>query len=167
MVANGREFTGGLLTNLVECLGGGSCRVCGKTIEHGERARHRPWSVELAHEACGWFRPGEGEIPRDRFVGGSFRSFLEWRCTECGLDAAVLVMAQVPRDLRCSRCEVPKIEELAALREPVLVGKPQLRIPEGHVVRVLNLLNGWAHVTAGGLKWVMRAALLRRVLKAE
>lgn len=169
-----RTFTSPLLTTVSEGLGGSACRVCGEPIEHGEEIRSRAWGVERAHARCGWFREGEGLEPTERRTGGSFRTFLEWRCPECGLDACADSARYVPADRRCGRCALPRVGELAELREDVIVGKGPnaLRVPKGHRVRVEELRApdegeglGLACVSAGGARWIMKASLARRVLE--
>lgn len=170
---NDRRFESPLLTTVKEGLGSSSCRVCGEKIEHGEQVRSRAWGVDAAHERCGWFREGEGLEPTERRTGGSFRTFLEWRCAECGLDACADSARFVPADRRCWRCGQLRAGELAELREEwELRGSGgAVRIPAGFRVRVERLeqaaegsLAMIAHVAVGGARWSMRGSLLRRVL---
>lgn len=169
-----RRFESPLLTTVKEGLGGSTCRVCGEGIEHGEEVRSRAWGVERAHARCGWFREGEGLEPTERRTGGSFRTFLEWRCPECGLDACADSARFVPADRRCGRCAQLRAGELAELREEwELRGSGgKVRIPAGFRVKVEELrqaaegsLAQIAIVSVGGARWSMRGALLRRVLE--
>jgi rubredoxin len=121
-----RQFTSPLLTAIVRTPGGAACRVCGETIPEGE-ARHRAWGSELAHVACGWFRPDEG-APVERRKPGSFATYWEWRCPECNLDACdPRKPPSGDEDRRCGRCKMPVAGESAVLGRALLIRNVPVR----------------------------------------
>lgn len=124
------------------------CRVCAETIEAGAPAWHRAWHVEFAHEACGYVKRGE-EAPHECRKPGSFTTYWEWACPECGLDACAPKAPAPGRDLRCGRCRSVTSGDEALLVEDVVVAGE--RFAAGHRVQIVEVLANETDVIVRGL----------------
>ena len=101
--AGRRHFMRGDHAELAETWQAHTCRVCVQPIAIGVKAWKRAWSVERAHEACGWLRHSE-YLPHEA-TGAELRTRLwQWACPDCRRDVVRRAPPGPYDDHRCSAC---------------------------------------------------------------